>query len=204
MACKEACASAAQQGVVLDATGLEKSRTDFILFGVQRVCFVRVKRSHSRICSPKEIAIRFWSEIAGLRTIPLTPVVSREIWVFLPWRTWQYFRIGDDTITEIQEDTGKISGPLQGPVRVDSEKSAGPQQKAVVASDQHNPLPAVAGAEGVSPAPGSPYPDVFRSKVYDHLFGDEPSPSFRYRPEWQSGLNLGISDFRQGPGDRSY
>jgi hypothetical protein len=165
MACKEACASAAQRGVVLDATALEKSRIDFILFSGQRVCFVRVKRSHSRICSPKEIAIRFWSEIAMLRTIPLTPVVSREIWVFLPWRTWQYFCIGDDTITEIYEDTGKISGIVQGFVRVDTEKSAGTQQNAVTVPDQHNPLPAGAGTEGASPWPGSLYPDVIRSKV---------------------------------------
>jgi hypothetical protein len=164
MACKDACASAAQRGVVLDATGLEKSRIDFILFGGQRVTFVRVKRSHSRICTPREIAIQFWSEIAGLRTIPLTPVVSREIWVFLPWRTWQYFRIGDNTITEIHEDTGKISGTVQGPVRVDSKKSAGAQQNPVMVPDQQNPVPAGAGAEGVSPRPGSQYPDVLRSK----------------------------------------
>jgi hypothetical protein len=150
---------------VLDATGLEKSRIDFILFGGQRVTFVRVKRSHSRICAPGEITIPFWSEIAGLRTIPLTPVVSRELWVFLPWRTWQYFCIGDDTITEIHEDTGKIAGTLQGPVMVDTGNISGMKQDSIMVPAQQNPVPAGAGAEGVSPGPGSQCPDIPLSKV---------------------------------------
>ncbi len=67
----------------------------------ERVTFVRVKRSHSRVFSVGELAIRFSSEIAELRKIPLTPVVSRELWIFLSWKTWQYFGIGDESVTEI-------------------------------------------------------------------------------------------------------
>ena len=110
LACKEAYASAAQRGVVLDATGIADSRFDFILFVRERVTFVRVKRSHSRIIAQGELTIRFHGEIAGLRKVPQTPVVSRELWILLPWGTWQYYCICDETITEIHNDTGKISG----------------------------------------------------------------------------------------------
>jgi hypothetical protein len=96
--------------VVLDAAGMGASRFDFILFVRERVTFVRVKRSHSRISATQELSILFSSEIAGLRKVPLTPVVSRELWVLLPWGTWQYFCIGDDAVTEIRDDIGKISG----------------------------------------------------------------------------------------------
>jgi len=135
-ACREARNSAAQRGVVLEATGFAGSRIDFILFFRQRVIFVGVKRSHSRISSPQELAILFSSAIAGHRKVPLTTVVSRELWVLLPWGTWQYFLIGDDTITEIRDDYGKISGT--------KENSAGVQ----------DPVPALAGPRSAF-SPGS-------------------------------------------------
>ena len=64
--------------------------------------FIRVKRSHSRIRSIQELRVQFSDEIAGLHTIPLTAVVSRELWVLLPWGAWQYFCIGEDGIREIR------------------------------------------------------------------------------------------------------
>jgi hypothetical protein len=96
--------------LVLDAAGIGKSRIDFILFDRQRVTFVRVKRSHSRIITAGELAIRFHGDISEIRKVPLTPVVSRELWILLPWGSWQYFCIGDDTITEIVEERGKVFG----------------------------------------------------------------------------------------------
>ena len=113
VACREACTSAAHRGVVLCADGVIKSGFDFILFTRERVIFVRIKRSHSRISAVGEIAVRFSNEIAGLRKVPHTPVVSRELWILLPWGTWQYFDIGDESITVIPDDTGKSTG-MQG------------------------------------------------------------------------------------------
>ncbi len=120
LACREACTCAARRGVVLDAPGIVKSRIDFILFDRQRVIFVRVKRSRSRILTPGELAIRFRGDISEIRKVPLTPVVSRELWIFLPWSTWQYFCIGEDTITEVFDDTGKFAGkyPVSAGVQV--------------------------------------------------------------------------------------
>jgi len=110
VACREARASAAHRGVVLDADGVIKSGFDGILFTRERVIFVRIKRSHSRISAVRELVVRFSNEIAGLRKVPHTPVVSRELWILLPWGTWQYFDIGDESITGIPDDTGKSTG----------------------------------------------------------------------------------------------
>ncbi len=123
-ACKEACASALHWGMVLDAAGVDGSRIDFILFLGERSIFVRVKRSHSRISSTGELVVRFSSEIAELRKIPQTPVVSRELWILLPWGAWQYFDISGETVTEIDDDTRKISGSRKDPLLVPDEREA--------------------------------------------------------------------------------
>jgi hypothetical protein len=136
--------------VVLEAAGIVGILFDFILFVRQRVVFVRVKRSHSRISTTGELAILFSCEIAGLRKVPLTAVVSRELWIFLPWGTWQYFLIGDDNITEIRDDNGKISGT---------------KKDSAVMQDQQDPVPALAGAPGaISPGPGFICPYVTQSR----------------------------------------
>jgi hypothetical protein len=106
----EAAKSAAQWGEVLEAAGIARSRIDFIQFVRHQVLFIRVKRSHSRIRSPQELRVLFSDEIAGLHTLPLTAVVSRELWVLLPWGAWQYFCIGDDGIWEIHKGNRMGSG----------------------------------------------------------------------------------------------
>ena len=126
MACREVVDSARRQGPVLDASGIVGKHTDCILFLREQVVFIRIKRARSIIRSPEELVLLFSREIAGLRTIPLTPVVSRQIRVRLPWGTWQYFTIFDDRIVEIHPDTTNGTG---------AEKNAGgmPGQK--------NPVP---------------------------------------------------------------
>jgi hypothetical protein len=98
------------RSTVLDAPGFAGTHTDCILFLRQQVVFIRVKRGRSLIQSPRDLVVLFSSEIAGLRTIPLTTVVSRQLWVLLPWGTWQYFSIFDDRIVEIHPDTANGSG----------------------------------------------------------------------------------------------
>jgi hypothetical protein len=126
-ACKEACTRAAQRGTVLGAAGLAGSHIDFILFVQDRVIFIRVKRSHSRIIATGELVVRFSNEITGLRKVPQTPVVSRELWILLPWGTWQYFGIGNESITEIPNEIMRISGT---------------QDNFGTVQDQQNPPPA--------------------------------------------------------------
>jgi hypothetical protein len=97
-----------------------------------------------------ELTILFSGEIAGLRTVPLTAVVSRELWIFLPWGSWQYFCIGNETITEIRNDNGKVTGT---------------KKDSAVVYDQQDPIPALAGAPAaISPGPGFLCPYVTQSR----------------------------------------
>jgi len=53
----------------------------------------------------------FSEEIQQLRTVPETPVVSREIRVVSPGKTWQYFQVSDNRIGEVRCDGQPV---LQG------------------------------------------------------------------------------------------
>ena len=111
MAIAVAKETACRRGVVLDRTVIQRSPGDFILFSAGCTVFVRVRRIRTHISNPQEIARMFYEEIQLLRTVPETPVVSREIWVVSPWKTWQYFRISDDRIVEVRCDGQPV---LQG------------------------------------------------------------------------------------------
>ena len=95
---------ACRRGVVLDKTAVQRSHYDFILFIAGCTVLVRVKRIRTHISNPQEIARMFTEEIQQLRTVPKTPVVSREIWLVSPWKTWQYFQVLDDRIVEVRCD----------------------------------------------------------------------------------------------------
>jgi hypothetical protein len=104
---------ARQRGVVLDKTAIQRSNYNFVLFTAGCTVFVRVKRIRTHISNPQEIARMFTEDIQQLRTVPETPVVSREIWVVSPWKTWQHFLISDDRIVEVRCD-GEPAMPVNG------------------------------------------------------------------------------------------
>jgi hypothetical protein len=112
----EAQGIAGRRGVVLENTALQRSRYDFVLFIEGCTVFVRVRRIRTHISNPQEIARMFSEEIQQLRTVPETPVVSREIRVISPWKMWQYFQVSDDRIIEVRCDgqpvlqEGKVAG----------------------------------------------------------------------------------------------
>ena len=93
---------AGRLGTVLDIPALQRSHHNFVLFTTGCTLFVRVKRIRTHISNPQEIERMFTEEIQQLRTVPDTPVVSREIWVVSPWKTWQYFQVSDDRIVEVR------------------------------------------------------------------------------------------------------
>ena len=95
---------AGRRGTVLDNPALQRSHHNFVLFTTGCTLFVRVKRIRTHISNPQEIERMFTEEIQQLRTVPDTPVVSREIWVVSPWKTWQYFQVSDDRIVEVRCD----------------------------------------------------------------------------------------------------
>jgi len=104
MAIRGAQEIASRRGVVLDTPVLQRSRYDFILFTAGCTVFVRVRRIRSHVSNPQEIARMFIEDIHQIRRIPKTAVISRELWILSPWKTWQYFGIFDDRIGEIRCD----------------------------------------------------------------------------------------------------
>ncbi|MCK9579163.1 MAG: hypothetical protein M0Q92_01785 [Methanoregula sp.] len=91
-------------GEVRDDRELGRSRYSFMLSRENCTVFVRVKRVRTHICDPQEIQRLFRQDILQLRTIPKTPVQSREIWTLSPWGTWQFFRVENDRLVEVRYD----------------------------------------------------------------------------------------------------
>ena len=117
-----------------------------------------MKRSHSRIRSIQELRVLFSDEIAGLHTIPLTAVVSRELWVLLPWGAWQYFCIGDDGIREIHKGSRRGSGTEEHAEVVQGQGAGAPNESMKRNGDDGNAARLQDTGDSGSPAPSDREP----------------------------------------------
>jgi hypothetical protein len=58
----------------------------------------------------------------ALRLIPSPPAISRELWICSPKGAWRFFRIGDDSVTELGIDgeplTTRVAGTVVVPGKV--------------------------------------------------------------------------------------
>ncbi|MDP3395138.1 MAG: hypothetical protein Q8S57_00490 [Methanoregula sp.] len=104
MAIDKAAKNTTIRGTVLNISRMPGFFTDLLLFTGTQVVFIRVMRIRTHECDPKEIEWMFKEVIHGLRNVPLSPVVCREIHVLAPWGAWQYFRIDDDRVIEVRRD----------------------------------------------------------------------------------------------------
>ena len=104
MAIRGAQEIACRRGAVLEKPVLQRSHYDFILFTASCTVFVRIKRIRTHVSNPLDIAMMFREDVQQIRRIPKTAVISREIWVLSPWKTWQFFQILDDRIVEVRCD----------------------------------------------------------------------------------------------------
>lgn len=130
---------AALQGEVMNNTAIARARYGFVLFRNDRTVFVRIKRVRAHVSDPAEILLLFRLDVFQLRTLPKTPVTSREIWTLSPWNTWQFFVIGDDRITEVRYEVPPELPP------------AGPAGTGAVA-----PAPEARAPSASAPLPGEP------------------------------------------------
>ncbi len=108
MAIDKAAKNSTIRGTVLNNSLVPGSFTDLLLFTGTQVVFIRVMRIRTHECDPKEIERMFKEVIHGLRNVPLSPVVCREIHVLAPWGAWQYFRIDDDRVIEVRRDGSPV------------------------------------------------------------------------------------------------
>ena len=113
----EAGRIAAERGTVLNITLTPGFFTDLLLFSGTQVVFIRVQRIRTHECDPKEIERMFKEAIHGLRNVPLSLVVCREIHVLAGLGAWQYFQVENDDIDEVlrSELPGIMAEPDRAP-----------------------------------------------------------------------------------------
>lgn len=159
---------AGRQGIVGNNRTLVQSRCSFILFRNDRTVFVRVRRIRAHVTEPKEILLLFRTDVLQLRMIPKTPVTSREIWTLSPWKTWQFFVVGDESLTEVRYEV-----PPEVPLPEKSGTGPAPSMPAPG-------IPATTGSSGTdtggspgAPAAGSPGSSV-KEGVGPSVGGEDP------------------------------
>jgi len=108
MAIDKAAKNTTIRGTVLNISQVPGFFTDLLLFTGTQVVFIRVMRIRIHACDPKEIERMFKEVIHGLRNVPMSPVVCREIHLLAPWGAWQYFRIDDDRVIEVRRDGSPV------------------------------------------------------------------------------------------------
>jgi hypothetical protein len=118
---EEADRIAKKRGTVQHYQHEPGSICDFTITGPGGVAHARIKRVRRLCCMVQELERNVSFEIAALRTIVSSPVISREIWFCSPTYAWRFFRIGDHTLTEIGRDgqpvPGEASLPAPGAAR---------------------------------------------------------------------------------------
>ncbi|MHB8163612.1 MAG: hypothetical protein ACYDDV_04575 [Methanoregula sp.] len=107
---------AARRGQVLDVSRQRGFLCDLLLFPGPQVVFIRVGRSRTHACEPREIERPFREAIRELRAVPQLATTCREIHLLAPWGAWQYFRISDNGIIEVRSDGTPVlqAGPGAG------------------------------------------------------------------------------------------
>ncbi|MDD4485046.1 MAG: hypothetical protein PHD55_11870 [Methanoregula sp.] len=81
---------------------------DFMIRGAGRIVFVRIKRAARLHCGVLELAEEYKEQIAGLRTLPGSGPVTRELWLYSKKCAWRYFRVTDTGIEEISPVVGNL------------------------------------------------------------------------------------------------
>ena len=77
---------------------------DFTIMNPGRVTFVCVKHIRRLRCTANELLRKFPETIQALRRIPLSPAISRELWICSPKGVWRFFRMSDESVAELGTD----------------------------------------------------------------------------------------------------
>jgi hypothetical protein len=136
---REATPIAGRRGEVWPYQPKCGSPCDFTIMSPGRVAFVCVRHIRRLRCTTIELQRTFPETIMTLRLIASSPAISRELWICSPRGVWRFFRIGDESFTELGTD----GAPL----------TAGAVGTAVVPGEASSPLHRVPASAG-HPAPG--------------------------------------------------
>jgi hypothetical protein len=119
---KEADPIAERRGVVQHYQREPGSICDFSIMSPGIVSHVRIKCVRRFCCTVEEMGRELATEIAALRIIASSREISRELWLCSPRYAWRFFRVLDQSLTELGRDgmplptTGHGAGiPIAGP-----------------------------------------------------------------------------------------
>jgi len=120
---KDATPIAGKRGEVWPYQPKSGSACDFTIMSPGRVAFVCVKHIRRLRCTTVELKRTFPETITGLRLIASSPAISRELWICSPKGVWRFFRIGDESFTELGTDGAPLTAGTSGTAVVPGEVS---------------------------------------------------------------------------------
>ena len=129
---KDAVPIAGKRGEVWPYQPKSGSTCDFTIMSPGRVAFVCVKHIRRLRCTPVELTRKFSETITSLQLIVDSPVISRELWIRSPRGVWRFFRINNESFTELGNDGAPFNDSMKGMAVVPREVSgAMPQLPAI-------------------------------------------------------------------------
>lgn len=101
---KEADPIAEKRGVVQHYQREPGRICDFAIMSPGTVAHVRIKCVRRLCCTVEEMGRELNTEITALRIIASSGEISRELWLCSPRYAWRFFRVLDQSITELGRD----------------------------------------------------------------------------------------------------
>jgi hypothetical protein len=98
---KDATPIAEKRGEVWPYQPKSGSPCDFTIISPGRVTFVCVKHIRRLRCTTNELLRKFPETIVALRLVVSSTTISRELWICSPRGAWRFFRIGNESVTEL-------------------------------------------------------------------------------------------------------
>jgi len=111
---KDAVPIAGKRGEVWPYQPKSGSTCDFTIMSPGRVAFVCVKHIRRLRCTPVELTRKFSETITALQLIVDSPVISRELWIRSPRGVWRFFRINNESFTELGNDGATLTDCMKG------------------------------------------------------------------------------------------
>jgi hypothetical protein len=110
-----------------------------------RIAFVCVRHIRRLRCTTIELTRKFSETITALRLIASSAAISRELWICSPRGVWRFFRIGDESFTELGTDGAPLTAGAAGTAIIPREVSGAlPRVPALIG----HPAPGKVSGEG--------------------------------------------------------
>jgi len=152
MAIRESVLIAKKRGEVRQFLHEPAMICNFVIYCPGFVAHVRIKRVTRVHCSHAWIEWEAADALTVLRAIASGPVISRELWVYLPRGAFRFFRVTDTGLIELARD-GSVLPEKPKPVFV-----AAPAQQTIPVEE--TPARGVPARQGPHPPIQAPPPGV--------------------------------------------